>query len=125
MAPPKVVEARFGATHNISMALVAVAMVAIAIGHFMANPDKAPTLSFNDPRFVLFAALAIAMLTYTFLGIRRAMNRAPQVVIDRDGIAVGFGRNTRFKWSDIQCAVSPSAPNCRSAWCRKRSSRPI
>ena len=42
------------------------------------------------------------MLTYTFLGIRRAMNRAPQVVIDRDGIAVGFGRNTRFKWSDIQ-----------------------
>jgi len=102
MAPPKAVEARYGAMHNISMALVAVAMVAIAIGHFMANPDKAPTLSFNDPRFVLFFALAIAMLTYTFLGVRRAMNRAPQIVIDRDGIAVGFGRNTRFRWNDIQ-----------------------
>jgi len=107
MAPPRgankgAVEARYGAMHNISMALVAVAMVTIAIGHFMANPDKAPTLSFNDPRFVLFAALAIAMLTYTFLGVRRAMNRAPQVVIDRDGIAVGFGRDTRFRWNDIQ-----------------------
>lgn len=102
MAPPKAVEARYGAMHNVSMALVAVAMVTIAIGHFMANPDKAPTLSFNDPRFVLFSALAIAMLTYTFLGVRRAMNRAPQVVIDRDGIAVGFGRDTRFRWNDIQ-----------------------
>jgi hypothetical protein len=100
MAPPKAVEARYGAMHNISMALVAVAMA--TIGHFMANPDKAPTFSFNDPRFVLFAALAIAMLTYTFLGVRRAMNRAPQVVIDRDGIAVGFGRDTRFRWNDIQ-----------------------
>lgn len=102
MAPPRNVEARYGPAHNIGMALVAAAMVAVAIGHFMAHPEKAPALTFDDPRFVLFAALAVAMLTYSFIGVRRAFDRAPQVVIDRDGIAVGFGRNRRFAWNDVQ-----------------------
>jgi hypothetical protein len=102
MAPPKALQARYGTLHNISMALVSVAMVAIAIGHFSANPDKAPALTFNDPRFALFSALAVAMLTYAVIGIRRAMNRTPQIVIDRDGLTVGFGRNRRFMWNEIQ-----------------------
>jgi len=101
MAPTKAVEARYGTLHNVSMGLVAAAMVAIAVGHFGAHPDKAPTLSLNDTRFVLFAALAVAMLTYTWIGIRRALNRAPQIVIDRDGIVLGFGRDRRFTWDEI------------------------
>jgi hypothetical protein len=102
MAPTKAVEARYGTLHNVSMALVAAAMVAIAVGHFGAHPDKAPQLSLNDTRFVLFAALAVAMLTYAWIGIRRALDRAPQVVIDRNGITLGFGRNRPFAWDDIQ-----------------------
>jgi hypothetical protein len=102
MAPPKAVEARYGTLHNVGMAVVAVLMVAIAISHFAIHPDKAPTFSIGDQRFVLFTALAIAMLTYSWIGVRRALNRQPQIVIDRDGIAVGFGRDRRFTWSEIQ-----------------------
>ena len=102
MPPPKVVEARYSTLHNVSMAVVAVLMVAIAISHFVVHPDNAPTFSIRDQRFVLFTALAIAMLTYSWIGVRRALNRQPQIVIDRDGIAVGFGRDWRFTWSEIQ-----------------------
>jgi hypothetical protein len=102
MAPPKAVEARYGSAHNISMAVVAAVMVAIAVSHFVVHPENAPTLSVRDQRFVLFTALALAMLTYSWIGVRRAINRQPQVVIDRDGIALGFGRDRRFSWSDIQ-----------------------
>jgi hypothetical protein len=51
---------------------------------------------------VLFGVLAIAMIFYAWLGITRFINREPQVVIDRDGIALGFGRNRRFAWDDVQ-----------------------
>ena len=56
----------------------------------------------GDPRFVLFAVLAIAMGYYAYLGVSRFSNRRPQVVIDRDGIVLGFGRNRRFAWEDVQ-----------------------
>jgi len=84
------------------MAAVAVVMVAIAVSHFVVHPDNAPTFSVADQRFVLFAGLAIAMLAYGWIGVRRAINREPQIVIDRDGIALGFGRDRRFTWNEIQ-----------------------
>src|SRR5204862_7048735 len=37
-----------------------------------------------------------------YLGVSRFFNRQPQVVIDRDGIALGFGRNRRFAWNEVQ-----------------------
>ena len=102
MPPAKPVEARYGSLHNISMAIVAVAMVVVAVQHFIANPDRAPRLSLNDPRLVLFILLAAAMLFYCYIGLRRFADRSPQIVIDRDGIALGFGRNRRFAWNDVQ-----------------------
>ncbi len=98
-APPA--EARFGRLHNTSMAVVSLVMIVVAIVHFMTNPTNAPTLSLNDPRFVLFFMLALAMLYYVYIGISRTLNRQPQVVIDGDGIQLGFGRNRRFAWNDI------------------------
>ncbi len=102
MAALKPVEARYGALHNIGMAVVAAAMIVGAIVHFATNSANAPTLSLNDPRFVLFSVLALAMAYYAFLGVSRFRNRQPQVVIDRDGIVLGFGRNRRLAWEDIQ-----------------------
>ena len=93
--------ARYGTLHNTSMAVVSLGMIVVAIVHFANNPANAPTLSLNDPRFVLFAMLAMAMLYYVFIGVSRTLNRQPQVVIDRDGIQLGFGRDRRFAWSDI------------------------
>ena len=96
------VTARYGTLHNMSMALVSVAMVVVAIVHFVNNPANAPTLSLNDQRFVVFFLLSLAVLYYVYLGVSRAMNREPQVVIDRDGIGLGFGRNRRLAWDDIR-----------------------
>jgi len=98
----KVLEARYGQVHNISMSVVALGMVGAAILHFATNSRNAPTLSLNDPRFVLFALLAIAMVYYGWTGITRFLNRAPQIVIDSDGIVLGFGRNRRFAWNEVQ-----------------------
>jgi hypothetical protein len=77
-------------------------MVVVAIVHFVNNPANAPTLSLNDRRFVLFLLLSMAVLYYVYLGISRAMNREPQVVIDHDGIGLGFGRNRRLAWNDVR-----------------------
>ena len=100
----KPVEARYGSFHNISMAVVSAGMIGVAILHFVNNPSNAPSLSMNDPRFVLFTLLALAMAYYVFVGISRYLNRRPQIVIDRDGIALGFGRDRRFDWNDIEWA---------------------
>jgi len=95
-------EARYGSLHNISMTVVAIGIVGAAILHFAGNSANAPTLSLNDPRFVMFGLLSIAMAFYGWLGVRRFLNREPQVVIDHDGIALGFGRNRRFTWNEVE-----------------------
>ena len=101
MAAAKPVEARYSTLHNTSMAAVSLGMIVVAIVHFINNPTNAPTLSLNDPRFVLFFMLAMAMLYYVVLGVSRTLNRQPQVVIDHDGILLGFGRDRRIAWNDI------------------------
>lgn len=93
--------ARYSTLHNGSMAAISLGMVVVAVVHFIDNPAKAPTLSLNDPNFVLFVMLAGAVLYYVALGVSRMRNREPQVVIDHDGIRLGFGRNSRFAWDDI------------------------
>ena len=102
MAAAEPLQARFATLHNLSMALVAAGMVGAALLHFAGNSGELPEVSLSDPRFVLFAALAAALVFYTYVGLSRFVNRTPQVVIDRDGIALGFGRNRRFGWREIQ-----------------------
>ena len=48
------------------------------------------------------SVLALAMAYYVYAGISRYLNRTPQIVIDHDGITLGFGRNARLAWNDIQ-----------------------
>lgn len=89
--------------HNAGMAIVSLLMIGTAIAHFASgNSANAPTLSLNDPRFVLFSVLALAMAYYVYAGISRYLDRTPQIVIDHDGITLGFGRNARLAWNDIQ-----------------------
>jgi hypothetical protein len=103
VAARQTLEARFGQIHNAGMAAVSLLMIGTAIVHFASGDSaRAPTLSLNDPRFVLFSVLALAMGYYVYVGISRYFNRRPQVVIDHDGIALGFGRNARLAWDDIQ-----------------------
>ena len=95
-------EVRYGRLHNASMAAVAAGMIAVSLAHFFAGPAAAPRLSLNDPRFMLFAGLVLVMGFFAWQGARRFADRAPQIVIDRDGIALGFGRDRHFAWRDVQ-----------------------
>ncbi|MFZ5778935.1 MAG: hypothetical protein ACOY4R_01845 [Pseudomonadota bacterium] len=102
MPRPEPLQVRYGRLHNIGMAAVALAMMAVAATHFVLDPANAPSLSLNDPRFVMFFMLALAMGYYVFVGVNRMLNREPQVVIDREGIWLGFGRQRRLAWDDIK-----------------------
>lgn len=84
------------------MAAVAIGMVAVALFHLATHPEQMSTATATDPRFVFFAVLAAAMAYYGYLGIRRSLDREPQVLIDSDGILLGFGRNRCFAWNDVQ-----------------------
>jgi hypothetical protein len=95
-------EVRYGRFHNISMAVVATGMIGTALLLMAQRPDRAPRLSFHDPRFDLYLLLGLALVFYAWLGLSRYVNRTPQVVIDREGIALGFGRNRRFTWNEIE-----------------------
>jgi len=95
-------EVRYGRLHNIGMAVVATGMIGTALLLIAQHPDRAPRLSLHDPRFDLYLLLGLALVFYAWLGLSRYINRAPQVVIDGEGIALGFGRNRRFIWDEIE-----------------------
>ena len=95
-------EVRYGRLFNISMAVVATGMIGTALLLTAQHPDRAPRLSFHDPRFDLYLLLGLALVFYAWLGLSRTVNRMPQVVIDRDGLLLGFGRNKRFTWDEIE-----------------------
>ena len=102
MAVGSPVEARYATVHNLAMSLIAAAMVVSATLYLARRPESTPDPALTDTRFVLFAVLGVALVFYGFMGFRRAFDRTPQVTIDRDGIALGFGRNKRFTWDQIQ-----------------------
>ena len=97
-------EARYSRLHNAGLAVIATGMVVAATSHFVAKPETAPTISFNDPRFMLFGGLALAMMYFAWQGYSRFANREPQIVIDRNGIRLGFGRNKLIPWQDVRWA---------------------
>jgi hypothetical protein len=95
-------EVRYGRLHNISMAVVATGMIGTAVLNVARHPDRAPTLSPTDARFGLYLLLGLALAFYAWIGLTRFANRAPQVVIDHDGMLLGFGRDRRFTWGEIE-----------------------
>ena len=95
-------EVRYGRFHNITMAVVATGMIGTALLNMAQHSDRVPTLSLADPRFCLYLLLGLALAFYVWLGLTRFANRTPQVVIDRDGIALGFGRNKRLTWDEVE-----------------------
>jgi hypothetical protein len=97
----RVIEARWGRLHNLGMAVVAIALAAVALANLARGAQGAP-VGTGDPRFMLYLLLAAAMAYYAWLGLNRFGNRAPQVTIDRDGIVLGFGRDRRLAWHDIE-----------------------
>ena len=98
----RVMEARYSRPHNAGMAILAVSMAVAAAAVFSRDGAGPRTVLPNDPRSVLFFMLVLTMGFYSFIGLKRFRDRTPQVVIDAKGIALGFGRNRRIAWDDIQ-----------------------
>lgn len=101
MAARQALEVRYGSLHNIGMAVGSIAMVTVAAYLIITQPDAAARIDFADPKFVLFVILGAAMVFYAGLGVTRYLNRKPQIVINRDGIFLGFGRDRLLSWSEI------------------------
>ncbi len=102
MTARRPVEARWGTLYNIGMAGVALLLIGSAVLHFASGSANAPTLSLNDARFVLFALMSLALGYYIYIGIARCLDRRPQILIDQAGIVLGFGRNRRLAWDEIE-----------------------
>ena len=94
-------QVRYSRLHNLSMAALALGMIAISVVHFVTRSEQAPSVTTSDPRFLFYAVLVSAMAYYVWAGFMRSRNPEPQLVIDRDGIVLGFGRKRRFSWDDI------------------------
>jgi chorismate synthase len=90
---------RAGTLHNISMAVVALGMVgAAAISPSIPRPR--PPCRCKTRACVVRPA---GDRHGSCLARRQPLiNRKPQVIIDRDGIVLGFGRNHRFAWRDVE-----------------------
>jgi hypothetical protein len=84
------------------MAVAATGMIGIALLNLAHQSERMPRPSVADSRFSLYLLLGLALAFHAWLGFTRFVNRAPQVVIDCDGIALGFGRNRRFTWDEIE-----------------------
>ncbi len=76
-------------------------MIVVALTHLLQEREMAPRLSFNDPGFAMLVLFGGAILYYGVMGVRRAMDRQPQMSIDHKGITLGLGRNRRLDWRDI------------------------
>ncbi|UYN97070.1 MAG: hypothetical protein KIT25_09110 [Enhydrobacter sp.] len=100
--PDRPFEVRFSRLHNLSIAAVAVIMLGLGLAHVFSDLQNMPRLSLNDPGFVLLFMLGAAMIYYVAMGLRRALDRRPQLVIDRRGITLGFGRDRTIAWQDVQ-----------------------
>src|SRR5262249_35656952 len=97
----KPIEVRFARLHNIVMAAVAAGMAVLALVQLSLVWGRATADGQTDSRLLLYAMLAAAMAYYAWLGFARYSNRPQQVGVDRAGVQLGFGRNRRLVWQDI------------------------
>ena len=98
----RVMEARHSRPHNAGMAILADGKAIAAAAVFFRDGAGPRTVLPNDPRSVLFFMLVLTMGYYSFIGLKRFRDHTPQLVIDANGITLGFGRNRRIAWDDIQ-----------------------
>ena len=112
-------EVRYGRLHNISMAVVATGMIGTALLLMAQHPDRAPRLSFNDPRFDLYLLLGLALVFYAWLGHhpiyqpRAAGGDRPRR--HRRWASAATGDSPGMRSNGCACTGWRSGRSCRSA----------
>ncbi len=108
-AKPRRLEVRHSQTFNMTLAAIGMALLVIAgLYGFALLLGQAKTQ--GQPPWLLLL-IAAALLYYVVRSVLRFRDRRPQVVIDRDGIRLGFGRDLLVPWESI-------------LWARVRGIRP-
>ena len=101
-ARPRRLEVRHSQTFHMTLAALGTAMLVIAAIFGAAIAMGEAQIGQQSPW--VMALCAAAILYYVVRSILRFRDRRPQVVIDRDGIRLGFGRDLLVPWDVIQWA---------------------
>jgi hypothetical protein len=99
---PRRLEVRHSQTFNMTLAAIGMVMLAIAglYGFAMLlGESRIP----GQPPWLLLLIVA-GLLYYVVRSVLRFRDRRPQVVIDRDGIRLGFGRDLLVPWESVKWA---------------------
>lgn len=99
---PRRLEVRHSQMFNMTLAAIGIALLVIAGIYGAAVLMGEAQIQGNSSWIMLLSVAAI--LYYVVRSILRFRNRRPQVVIDRDGVRLGFGRDLLVPWESIQWA---------------------
>jgi hypothetical protein len=101
-AKPRRLEVRHSQTFHMTLAAMGLVLLVIA-GLYGAAILMGEAKVQERPSWLLLLCAA-ALLYYVIRSIRHFRDRRPQVVIDRDGVRLGFGRDLLVPWESIQWA---------------------
>jgi GNAT superfamily N-acetyltransferase len=101
-AKPRKLEVRHSQTFHITLAAIGMIMLVIA-GLYGAAVLMGEAAAKERPGWLLLICAA-ALLYYVVRSVLRFRDRRPQVVVDKDGVRLGFGRNLLVPWDSIQWA---------------------
>lgn len=104
MARRERVEVRHSQPFHLTVAALGVSLVG-AVGLWVLFADAGPSgEKFEHGRLLLLGLCGVALLYYSGRSVWMLLDRRPHLVIDRDGIWYGFGRELLVPWSDVQWA---------------------
>jgi hypothetical protein len=95
-------EVRHSQTFHMTLAAVGLVLLVIA-GLYGAALLMGEARLQERPSWLMLLCAA-AILYYVARSILRFRDRSPQVVVDRDGVRLGFGRDLLVPWDSIQWA---------------------
>lgn len=101
-AKPRRLEVRHSQMFHMTLAAIGLALLVIAGIYGVAALMGEATLG-QRPSWLLLLCV-VAILYYVVRSILRFRDRRPQVVVDRDGVRLGFGRDLLVPWDAIQWA---------------------
>ncbi|HJQ56157.1 MAG TPA: hypothetical protein VJ890_04585 [Vineibacter sp.] len=101
-AKPRKLEVRHSQTFH--MTLAATGMVLLVIAGLYGAALLMGEAALKDRPGWLILICGAAILYYVVRSVLRFRDRRPQVVVDRDGVRLGFGRDMLVPWDSIQWA---------------------
>jgi hypothetical protein len=112
MPPRQPLEVRYSQPFHLCLAVIGIGLVG-GFGLYSLVLAPEPVRSELNPQNLTIAGICAAgLIYYAVRSIFMLLNRQPQVVVNRDGVWLGFGRGVQLGWHDIH-------------WTRLKGLRPV